>query len=128
MSKGYEDLRVWREAIKMAKFIYRITKTFPKSETYGLTSQMQRCAVSIASNIAEGASRSSPKEFKYFLSIAIGSLAELHTQCIIAHDDYISDEQLERLTLEITNLRKMLNGLKSKLAARNAQLETENVV
>ena len=126
MNKGYEDLRVWREAIALAKQVYRETRAFPKSETYGLASQMQRCAVSIASNIAEGASRNSAKEFRHFLAIALGSLAELHTQCVIAHGDYLDDERYSTIMASIVELRKMLSGLKSKLETGNAQRETVN--
>lgn len=126
MSKGYEDLRVWHDAIHLARMVYRITRNFPKSEAYGLASQMQRCAVSVASNIAEGASRQSSKEFKQFVAIALGSLAELHTQSIIAMDSYLQKDDYDMITTSIISLRKMLNSLKSKLNTGNPKLETGN--
>ena len=80
----HKDLEVWRQAIELAKVVYRLTANFPASELYGLISQMRRSAVSVASNIAEGAARHTDKEFMQFLYIALGSLAELDTQYILA--------------------------------------------
>jgi four helix bundle protein len=83
--ENHKDLDVWKEAIELVLDIYEITKSFPKEEVYGLTSQIRRATVSIPSNIAEGAARSSKKEFLKFLYIALGSLSELETELIIAH-------------------------------------------
>jgi four helix bundle protein len=83
--KSYRDLEVWRLGLDLVETIYRCTAEFPKSETYGLSAQMRRAAVSIPSNIAEGQARSSSKEFLHFLSIALGSLAELETQIELAN-------------------------------------------
>jgi four helix bundle protein len=83
-SRSYRDLRVWQEAIDFVKDIYLITAQFPASEVYGLTNQIRRAAVSIPSNIAEGQGRHSIKEFRQFLGIALGSIAELETQLIIS--------------------------------------------
>ena len=80
---NYKNLHIWQEGIKLARKIYEITSNFPTNEKYGIASQMTRAAVSIPSNIAEGAGRNSNKEFANFLSIAIGSLFELHTQIVI---------------------------------------------
>ena len=85
MVKSYRDLEVWRLGLDLVETIYRCTAEFPKSETYGLSAQMRRAAVSIPSNIAEGQARSSSKEFLHFLSIALGSLAELETQIELAN-------------------------------------------
>ena len=82
----YKELEVWKEARKLVKEIYKLTSTFPKSEMYGLTSQMNRCAISIPSNIAEGCTRYSDKDTRKFIDIALGSLAELDTQLILAED------------------------------------------
>ena len=82
----HKDLDVWKLSIDLVKDVYNITKTFPQSEIYGLTSQIRRCAVSIPSNIAEGSARSSNKEFIQFLYIALGSCAELETQLIISKE------------------------------------------
>ena len=83
MIKNHMDLIVWQKAMDLVLHIYSIVKTFPKEETYGLSDQMRRAAVSIPSNIAEGYYRGSHKEFVYFLRIALGSGAELETQLIL---------------------------------------------
>lgn len=82
-SKSYKDLIVWQKACKIAVAVYEITASFPKQEVYGLSSQMQRAAVSVASNIAEGSKRGTKKDFVKFLRISQGSLAELETQVSI---------------------------------------------
>ena len=86
MADAYQDLIAWRKATQLALEIDRCTRTFPKDELYGLTSQMRRAAVSVASNIAEGKGRYSPKEFVQFLYRARGSLLELQTQLFIARE------------------------------------------
>ncbi len=83
---GHRDLAAWQEAMGLAKRVYEATACFPKDELYGLVSQMRRSAVSIPSNIAEGAGRNSDKEFRQFLMIARGSLSELETQCLLAQE------------------------------------------
>src|SRR5271154_4345955 len=85
MAKSYRDLEVWRLGLDLVEIIYRSTAEFPKSEIFGLAAQMRRAAVSIPSNIAEGQARTSSKEFLHFLSIALGSLAELATQLELAN-------------------------------------------
>ena len=80
MSTGYRDLLVWQEAMSLAVVAYRVTSRFPKEETYGLTAQIRKSAISIPSNIAEGSARNSPRELYQFLGIAAGSLAEVETQ------------------------------------------------
>lgn len=84
--KTHKDLDVWKESIDLAKNMYKLTGQFPKEELYNLTSQIRRCAVSIPSNIAEGAARKSKKEFINFLYVALGSCAELETQLIISKE------------------------------------------
>lgn len=86
MRRTYHDLLAWQRSVKLAKEIYGLTRLFPDDERFGLTSQMRRAAVSVASNIAEGASRASPREFLQFLSMAKGSLSELETQLTIAEE------------------------------------------
>lgn len=83
---SYEDLLVWQKGITLVKQIYRITEHFPENEKFGLFSQMRRASVSIPSNIAEGQARRTTPDFVKFISIAEGSLAELHTQVIIAFE------------------------------------------
>lgn len=110
---GFENLRVWKLAIAFAKDVYLVTQKLPKEETFGLTQQIRRSAVSIASNIAEGASRNSKKEFTQFLAIALGSAAELKTQLIIARDVFTTLQQpIDDLLPELNNIQKMLGSLK----------------
>ena len=81
-SRSYRDLEVWKLAISFVKCIYQATEKFPAHENYGLTHQLRKAAVSVPSNVAEGQFRNSPREFKQFLSIALGSAAEIETQLI----------------------------------------------
>lgn len=114
--KTHKDLDVWKMAIELVVNVYQITSSFPKEEIYGLTSQLRRCSVSIPSNIAEGAGRSSIKEFSRFLSIALGSLAELETQMIISNRlDYVSNDNFDNLLEDLTTVRKMTLGLKKSI-------------
>lgn len=84
MSQGVQDLVVWQRAIELTVCIYKLTQQFPKDEIYGLSSQMRRASVSVASNIAEGRGRLSPAEFRQFLGLAQGSLFEVRTQLVVA--------------------------------------------
>jgi four helix bundle protein len=86
MAKSYRELLVWQKAIQLTVLVYRISKDFPREEIYGLTSQIRRCAVSIPSNIAEGAGRLNTPEYQQFLGIARGSHFELQTQLKIARE------------------------------------------
>lgn len=109
--KAYIDLDVWKEARILASEVYRITKSFPKEEMFGLISQMRRCAVSVASNIAEGCGRNYPKDSVQFFFIARGSIYELETQLYISFDqNYIDDITLEFILQKIEITRKLLNG------------------
>ena len=114
--RNYRGLLVWQNGIALVKGIYLATKQFPSDERFGLTNQMRRAAVSIPSNIAEGHARQHRKEFRQFLHITLGSLAELDTQLIVARDlEYISDEEVAGLGDKLTELRKMTCGLIAKL-------------
>ena len=84
MRRKHHDLQAWQLAIQLVKQVYAMTATFPRDELFGLTSQMRRAAISVPSNIAEGAARGTDKEFLHFLHIARGSLSELETQTILA--------------------------------------------
>ena len=107
---SYRDLIVWQKSFALAKEIYRLTESFPKSEVYGLSSQLRRAAVSVVSNVAEGFSRKSFKENRQFLSFAFGSTSEVETQLLLAKDlGYAIVSEFvcaEGLLLEV---RKMLN-------------------
>ena len=106
----YKDMEVWKEAIKLVTAIYQETEQFPKSEMFGLASQIRRCVVSIPSNIAEGTVKHSDKETLRFLDISLGSLAELDTQIIIAQKlGFITD--LEEFSNQISKVRALLSGL-----------------
>jgi four helix bundle protein len=102
--------------MEITKSTYKLTKLFPSSEIYGLTSQMNRAAVSIPSNIAEGAGRNSNKEFTQFLNIAIGSCFELETQMTLAFEfSYVKKDDLDIFILSLNKLEKMINSLMSNL-------------
>jgi len=113
---SYKDLIVYQKAVELSVAIYRATEEFPKSEIYGLTSQIRRCVVSIPSNIAEGQRRGSKKEYIQFLRIAFGSGAELETQLLISFKiGYMSEDQFNKLNDELEQIMKMLNKLISVL-------------
>jgi four helix bundle protein len=114
--RNFRDLDVWQKGIEIVKHVYKATKSFPRQEFYGLASQMQRCSVSIPSNIAEGFNRFHNKEYKQFLYIALGSCAELETQIEIAVElKYIGDERRSVLLEEIDHESRMLRNLVKKL-------------
>ena len=117
MAQSYQDLVVWQRALELSLAIYRVTKAFPKEELYGLTSQMRRASVSVASNIAEGYGRGSRGEYKQFLSIARGSTLELQTQLIIANElSLISSlNDFNRVNDLANEVSKMLRALLLKL-------------
>jgi four helix bundle protein len=113
---SYRDLDVWKKAMDLIVDCYKTTEGFPQKETYGLASQLQRAAVSIAANISEGHARRYTKEFLRFLSIAYGSLAELETHILIAERlNYIDSSQTMRLLEKASELGRMLNGLRRSL-------------
>jgi four helix bundle protein len=92
-NSGYRDLLVWQEAMNLAVMVYRVSSRFPKEETYGLTAQMRRSAVSVPSNIAEGSARNSARERHHLLGVAAGSLAEVETQIELAKRlDYVQPD------------------------------------
>jgi four helix bundle protein len=112
----FKNLLVWQKSLDLVIEVYKLTDDFPNKEQFGLTSQINRCAVSVASNIAEGAGRNSEKEFNNFLGIAVGSLCELETQLIIAQRlKYITEIELENLNLPIREIEKMIYALKKSL-------------
>jgi four helix bundle protein len=116
MSDSYRDLIAWRKATELALQIYRSTQRFPRDEIYGLTAQMRRAAVSVASNIAEGKGRYSPKEFVQFLYHARGSLTELETQVFIARElNYLEVTDARQIERRAVELGRILNGLTTSI-------------
>ncbi len=118
MAKGFRELRVWNKAIDLTELIYTLTADFPRSEIYGLSAQMRRAAVSIASNVAEGSGRGTKKDFRQFVLIARGSNYELQTQIFIAARMSLAGkpkiDEAEKLSNEVG---QMLNGLAAFLVA-----------
>jgi len=118
-TRSYKDLLVWQKGIALAKLIYQLTKDFPSEEKFGLVAQMRRAAVSIPSNIAEGQARHTTGEFIQFISHAEGSAAELDTQLILSIElNFCSSAAADSAFELIGELRRMLNVLRRKLAAR----------
>lgn len=115
----FKDLEIWKLSIIFCKLIYEITETFPEKEKFGIINQMRRASVSIPSNIAEGASRKSNKDFSRFLEIAIGSCYELETQLLLSNDlGFLTNNKLEELLIDLNKIiqmtSKFLTVLKSK--------------
>jgi four helix bundle protein len=121
MSGTYKDLKVWQSAMDMVESVYRLTLLFPREEMYGLTSQLRRASVSVASNIAEGKGRSSDKELLQFLGHAKGSLFEVETQLMIARRlNYLDDSETVKLESQTAEVCRLLNGLMKAFRMRPA--------
>jgi four helix bundle protein len=119
--KSYRDLEVWRRSKAFVVEIYRVTREFPRHERFGLSDQMQRAAVSIPSNIAEGHIKGSDKAFAFHLNVALGSAAELDTQLEIALEvGYLQSEKYQALAAELQEIMKMLRGL-LKVVSRSSR-------
>jgi four helix bundle protein len=117
MAKSFRDLAVWTLSVNLATRIYGLTAGFPKSEIYGLTSQMRRAAVSIASNIAEGSARGTRKDFRQFVMIAKGSTCELQTQLLIAGRlGFAEKETVDEIVENANHIAAMLSGLSNYLS------------
>lgn len=116
MAKTYKDLSVWRKSVQLALELYRLTQDFPVDERYGLTSQVRRAGVSIASNIAEGYGRGTRGEYKQFLAHARGSTLEVQTQLIIARElGYCDSARMDKVEALSEEVRKMLYAIIVKL-------------
>jgi four helix bundle protein len=114
--KGFEGLDVWKFSLEFTKDIYKITQGFPKQEVFGLTNQIRRASVSIASNIAEGSTSPSKKEFARFISFSLGSAAEVKAQIIIAYEiNFINEKVKNDLLDKINRIGRMLKGLERSL-------------
>ncbi|MCL3780324.1 four helix bundle protein [Prolixibacteraceae bacterium JC049] len=112
----FKELKVWQKSKELAVDVYKITRQFPQSETFALTSQVQRAVISISSNIAEGSGRHTDKEFARFLDIANGSAYEVESLlCISADLEFISSNQFNELSAQLSEIQKMLYSLKKSL-------------
>ena len=110
--RSFKDLEVWKKGIEIVDLVYDITAQFPKEETYGLAAHMQKTAISIPSNIAEGHARQHTREYQQFCHIALSSCAELVTQLIIAQRrNYVSNEYFVRLEDDLDHESRMLKNL-----------------
>jgi len=110
--KNFKDLKIWQKGMELAKVIYQATDSFPAKETYGIISQMRRSAVSVPSNIAEGFMRRHNKEYKQFLYIALGSLAELETQVLLSEElGFLKKAEGMDINANINELNKMTMSL-----------------
>jgi four helix bundle protein len=115
-----KDLHIWIKAIDLAADVYELTKTFPRTEQFGITNQMRRCSTSIAANISEGAGRNSSKDFLNFLSIANGSTYELETFIILANRfKFIDDENKSILLEKINHIIRMNYNLQNSIRNKN---------
>lgn len=120
MLKSYKELNVWKKSYTLCLRLYKVTKSFPKDEIYGLTSQIRRSAVSIPSNIAEGYGRKTTLEYLRFLYIAYGSVCELETQVMISGDlGYLEKGRLGELRGEIGDVERMLKALIRSLESKH---------
>ena len=121
MGKPHKRLEAWRKSMDLVVLIYQATKSFPADERFGLVSQLRRAAVSVPSNVAEGAARGSPRFFTSTLQIARASLSELDTQIILAHRlGYLSENDATRLTSCVEEIERVVNGLISSVRRRLA--------
>jgi four helix bundle protein len=113
---NFKELKIWQKSKELVVEIYQLTQSFPGSEQFGITSQIQRAAMSIPSNIAEGSGRNSVKDFNRFLDIAKSSSFELETQIIIASElGYVTDENSIRIINSINEIQKMIYGFQKSL-------------
>ena len=118
--KDFTDLRVWQDSMDLGEEVYRITWTFPRNETYGLASQLQRAAVSVPSNIAEGHGRSQSGEYVRFLNIARGSLAEMKAQLLFGQRlGYLEQDKCALLVVKVDDLRRQIAALRTAIERHN---------
>lgn len=122
--KSYERLEAWHEAHRLVLLVYRKTRSFPSEERYGLTSQLRRAAFAVAANIAEGSAKKGPREFRRFLDIAVGSVAELtYTIRLVRDLELISEEELAELESQRDRVGRLTWGLYSALNKASARLK-----
>lgn len=125
-SQDFRDLEVWKVAVEFAVDVYRLSRTFPADERFGLTSQLQRAAVSVSANIAEGQARLHRGDFVHHLSIARGSLAETHTLTTLAlRLEYLSQADADGLGATNDRLRRMLHGLLASMSGEQRMFQQQ---
>jgi len=113
---NFKNLKIWQESIKLVSDTYKLTKTFPNFERYGLSNQLNRCAVSIPSNISEGTSKSTDKHFNKFLEDSLGSAYEWETQLIVAYNEkYVDKSKFDELEEKIQTIQRMISGFQDTL-------------
>ncbi len=118
-TRDFRGLRVWQTGMELAEKVYQLSRQFPKHETYGLGGQIQRAAISIPANIAEGHARGSTKDFLRHLAIAQGSLAELETHLLLAERlNYCDEAEISQILNKCTQEAKMLRSLRKRLRSR----------
>lgn len=116
--RDFRRLLVWEKSHRLVLDVYKITKNFPRSELYGLTSQMRRAGASIPANIAEGCGRNSQAEFARFLHIAMGSASELEYHLLLSHDlEFLDRNCYQQLYMQVTEVKRMLTGFVNQLKA-----------
>jgi four helix bundle protein len=116
---NFKEILGWKKAMEMAEEVYKVTKNFPSEERYGLTSQIRRCAVSVSSNIAEGAGRKSHKEFIQFLRISLGSSFELETQLILAKNiGFLNQDEFDRVIEILKETQRLMIGFEKSLKSK----------
>lgn len=117
--RNFREYPVWKEAVDYATFVYEVTGKLPWFEKKGLCDQLQRAAVSISSNIAEGSARASNADFAHFLDFALGSAFEVETQLLIAKNvGYLDDAYYQELIFKLSSIERQLNGLLSSIRKR----------
>lgn len=120
--RNFREYKVWQDAVEYASLVYNVTEKMPWFEKKGLCDQLQRAAVSISSNIAEGAARSSSTEFIHFLNYALGSAFEVETQLLVSKNiGYLTDDIYSQLSNKISSIERQLNGLISSLRKNQGQ-------
>lgn len=116
--KDFRQLKVWEKSHQLALSIYKTTKTFPKEELYGLTSQIRRASMSVPTNIAEGCGRNTDADFARFLQISMGSASETEYQLLLSHDlGFLSKEDYDKLNNDVTEIKRMLTAFIQTLRA-----------
>jgi four helix bundle protein len=119
MARSFRDLKVWQKSVELTLLVYEFTRAFPKEEVFGLTAQMRRASISIASNIAEGSARGTKRDFRQFVKLARGGNCELQTQLVIARELQLGDEtKCDEIECRTHEIGRMLSALGKYLTAQ----------